>query len=91
MNHNDYHKRNSFDTIMFSDPEHMIFVYSPQVKHLRLLELEKCSLEVKDYADNEYSAENMQMHGMYNMNEEESQWLFRPKRCFLLDSQMSTV
>jgi hypothetical protein len=68
MNQNDYHKRNSFDTIMFSDPEHMIFVYSPQVKHLRLLELEKCCLEVKDYVESEYSGGDMHMHRVFNMN-----------------------
>ena len=69
MLHYDNYKRNSFDTIMFSDPEHMIFVYSPKVKHLRLLELEKCTLVGRDFTENEYSAQNLHMNRLYSGSE----------------------
>ena len=91
MSYNENYKRNNFDTIMYSDLEHLIFAYSPEVRHLRLLELEKCFLTGGDVAENEYYAQNLRINAGFDDDDEESQWLFRPKRCFLLDSQMGLI
>lgn len=46
---NDESKSIRFDRLMYSEPEHLVFSYSPEAKHLRLLELEK---SVKNYDNN---------------------------------------
>jgi hypothetical protein len=32
-------KFSRFDQLMYSDPEHLVFAYSPDTSHLRLLEI----------------------------------------------------